>query len=70
MFAYLPSIDLWLQNQCIHNKGWCEKKFHNSLPINAEMIDPRVKSQARCQFYFPRALKWDIVHLYTLNIST
>ena len=33
------------------------------------MINLRVKSQAKCQIYFSRALKWGIVHLCTLNTS-
>ena len=33
------------------------------------MIDPKVKSQARCQNNDSRALKWGIVHLCNLNGS-
>ena len=44
-----------------------QKKFPNVLPINTIMIDPRVKSQAGCQVYCSRALKWGIVHLSTLD---
>ena len=46
-----------------------QKKFHDVLPIYAEMIDPSVKSWARCQYYSTRALKWGILQLSTLNIS-
>ena len=33
------------------------------------MINARVKSQAKCQIYFSRALKWGIVHFCTLSAS-
>ena len=50
-------------------KGWCKKMFQDVLPNYTKIINPRVKSQAKWQIYFSRALKWGIVHLCTLNTS-
>ena len=60
---YFKSRDLFV------NRGCLIKKFPSVLPIYAKMINLRVKSQAKCQIYFSRALKWGIVHLCTLNTS-
>ena len=53
----------------LQNRGCLIKKFPNVLPNFAKTINPRIKSQAKCQIYFLRALKWGIIHLCTLNTS-
>ena len=45
------------------NRGWAKKKCTDVLPHTAKMIDRRVKSQARGQNNWSRALKWGIVRL-------
>ena len=51
------------------SRGCLIKKFPNILPNYAKTINSRVKSQAKCQIYFSRALKWGIVHLCSFNNS-
>ena len=44
-------------------RGWANKRCPDVLLHTANMIDPRVKSQARGQKNRSRALKWGIVNL-------
>ena len=48
-------LSILIKNIC---RGWVKKKFKNGLLHTAKIIDPRVKSQARGQKNWSRALKW------------
>ena len=45
------------------HRGWVEKKFPNIMLNTTKIVNPRVKSNIKCQIDFSRALKWGIVHL-------
>ena len=71
---YLLNIDEFLAilyTECLKQafwaKDWCQKFATGIFAHNSKTVNDTIKSQTRGQNYWPRALKWGIIHFCSLS---